>query len=83
MKKIYESPLNGWNESAERIHIYAMESDDEYWDCSNMNFSELCRYFDVFDESGCDVLPGVMYHVYSFDVTSNHVVMTETVAYNV
>jgi hypothetical protein len=82
MKKIYESPLNGWDESAERLHVYALESNDEYWELKEMTFGDLCRYFEVC-EPGCYVIPGSIYSRYEFKITSNHVIIAETVAYNV
>ena len=82
MKKIYESPLNGWDESAERIHVYALESSDEYWDLKEMAFGDLCRCFGVC-EPGCNVIPGAIYSRYNFEITINHAIMCETVAYNV
>jgi len=83
MKKVYESPLNGWDESAERIRVYALESDDEYWDFEDMTHEERCEYFNVFDQTGYDVMPGAIYKTYDFNLTSNHIIMRETVAYNV
>ena len=83
MKKIYESTLNGWDESASKVHVYAIESDSEYWDFENMTHGERCAYFDVFDDSGFDVMPGALYHTYAFDCSLHHVIMYETVAYNV
>lgn len=83
MKKIYESPLNGWDESAERIHVYALESDDEYWEFNEMTHEERCEYFNVFDQTGYDVMPGAMYKTYDFNLTGNHIIVCETVAYNV
>lgn len=83
MKKIYESPLNGWDESASKVHVYAIESDDEYWDFSDMSFRERCELFDVRDECGFCVAPGALYHSYEFDYTTHHIIMHETIAYNV
>ena len=82
MKKIYESPLNGWDESAERIHIYELENDDEYWDLKEMSFNELQEHFGMY-EPCWEVRPGAMYSRYDFKVTGNHVIIMETVAYNV
>ena len=81
MKKIYESPLNGWNESAERVHIYALESDDEFWKIDEMNFDERCCMCNVREEDS--VPPGAQYHKYSFCLELNHFIMTETIALNV
>ncbi len=83
MKKIYESPLNGWDESAERIYVYELENVDEFWELSDMTFEEKCEYFGVFDQTGYFVLPGAQYFTYEFHVTRKHVTVTETVAYNV
>ena len=83
MQKIYESPLNGWDESAERIYVYELESSDEFWDFYDMSFEEKCQYFGVFDQTGYFVEPGAKYYTYSFAVERKHVIMIETVAYNV
>ena len=83
MKRIYESPLNGWDESAERVYVYALENDEEYWELQEMTFAEKCEYFGVFDQTSYFVMPGAQYHTYKFEITCNHVIMFETVAYNV
>lgn len=82
MKKIYESPLNGWDESAERMHIYALESEEEYNLLKEMSNYELQEHFWMYNP-GYEVRPGAMYFFYGFDITNNHVVITEFVAYNV
>lgn len=81
MKKIYESPLNGFDESAERIHVYAFEENDNWYEFSSMTEDELCEYFHVYEER-C-VAPGALYHRYGFWVMSTHIIMIETVSYNV
>ena len=83
MKKIYESPVNGWDESAERVYVYALESDDEYWELDNMTFDEKCECFGVSEEPDYSVMPGGLYHRYGFSLSSNHVVVSEVIAYNV
>lgn len=83
MQKIYESPLHGWDESAERIYVYEFEDDDEYWKLACMNFTEKCEYFGVIDEIGRFVEPGAKYYSYEFHTTRKHITVTETVAYNV
>lgn len=82
MKKIYESPLNGWDESAERIHIYALESDDEWWNLIEMSHKELQEYFGMYEPS-CEVPPGTMYSIYNFEIERTHAVVSEIVALNV
>ena len=81
MKKIFESELRGENESAQKIHVYELSSEDEYWEFENMNFNEKCEYCGV-AEATC-VMPGALYHSYMFDNSCTYVVMYETVAYNV
>ena len=83
MKKICESPFNGWGESAERIYVYALRSEDERDYLNEMSHEERCEYFDVCDQSGYYVAPGALYHTYAFHIHSNHVVVREYVAYNV
>ena len=83
MKMIYESPLNGWDESAERVYVYAFEDSDEYWKFSEMTFEEKCDFFRVWDQTGHCILPGAPYYTYEFKVTRKHIMMIETVAYNV
>ncbi len=81
MKKIFESELHGWDESAERVHVYALESDEEFFELDEMNFDERCEVFGVCEENY--VAPGAMYHKYSFCLEGNHMIITERVAYNV
>ena len=81
MKYIYTSPLCGWDESADRVYVYELESDEEAWDFREMSFEERCDLFGVCEEY--NVMPGALYHRYDFICTGNHIIMTETVAYNV
>lgn len=83
MKMIYESPLNGWDESAEIIHVYELDDADEFWKLYEMAFEEKCEYFGVFDQTGYVVAPGAKYYTYEFNLTRKHMIVTETVAYNV
>ena len=81
MKYIYTSPLCGWDESAELVYVYKLESDEEILDFEEMSFEEKCDLFDVREEY--DVMPGALYHRYDFYCTGTHIIVTETVAYNV
>ena len=83
MQKIYESPLHGWDESAERMYVYTLDDVDEFWKLYEMTFEERCEYFGVFDQTGYIVAPGAKYYTYSFHLTRKHIAITETVAYNV
>lgn len=81
MKKIFESELHGWDESAERVHVYELENEDEYEAIEEMSHWQRCELFNVSEE--WNVMPGAMYHRYYFHLGGNHIVMTEHVAYNV
>ena len=83
MKKIFESKLNGWGESATKVHVYALDSTDEYWDLDDMNFDDKCMYFGVSEEPSYAVAPGAMYRMYNFELSGHHVIMYETLALNV
>lgn len=83
MQKIYESPLNGWDESAERVYLYALDDADEFWKIYEMTFEERCEYFGVVDQIGYIVAPGAKYYTYTFHLTRKHMIVTETIAYNV
>ena len=82
MKKIFESELYGYGESAEKIHVYQIE-DHEFWKFYTMQHDDMCEEFGVFDESDYEVVPGAVYHTYKFELFNNHIVMVETVALNV
>lgn len=82
MKKIFESELNSTDYySAERIYLYALENEDEWWELESMSHDEKCKYFDVEEEYG--VAPGALYHRYEFNLTSTHITMSEVIARNV
>ena len=83
MKQIFESGLNsiGNDWSAEKVYVYALENEDEFWELEQMSHAARCKYFDVYEEYG--VAPGSKYYRYEFDVSCAHVVVIETVAYNV
>ena len=84
MKKIFESDYNGWSiEGADRIYVYELENEDEFWEFESMSHKQKCRYFDVFDESGYDIMPGAKYYTYEFINTGKHIIMCETAAYNI
>jgi hypothetical protein len=86
MKKIFESEFYNYDnhcESVERVVVYQILDEDEYWNFSNMSHQERCEYFGVFDESGYDVMPGARYCTYSFDYSLSHVIVYETLSINV
>lgn len=81
MKKIFESEYNGFDESATKVHVYALESDEECAELDEMNINELFDVFGVGEEHG--VMPGALYHRYEFHLEGNHMIMYETIALNV
>lgn len=83
MKKILESQWNSWDERAEKVHVYELENDEEFWAFDEMTYEEKCEYFNVFDQSGYDVRPGAVYYTYAFYHTAHHVVMYERCAINI
>lgn len=83
MKKIYESPLNSWNEYAERVTVFALESDEEYFELDAMNHMEKLEYFGVVESSCYAVDPGCMGYTYSFELSGHHVIMFEHLTMNV
>lgn len=86
MKKIFTSDYHNHDKnyaSMERVVVYQIENEDEYWDFSNMTHEERCNLFDVFDEGRYYVAPGARYYTYSFDYSPNHIVVYERVSMNV
>ena len=83
MKKIFESEWNSWDESAEKIHIFELESDEEFWELENMSYEEKCAYFGVRELMGWAVTPGGTGYSYGFVVKSYHVIMIESATLNV
>lgn len=85
MKKIYESEFHNHSnyESVERVIVYQLESDEEYWEFSSMTHGRRCSLFGVFDETGYDIAPGARYYTYAFDYSCNYVIMYETISMNV
>lgn len=83
MKKIFESELVGFDESAEQVTVYELESEEERQELDEMQHSELCELFNVYDDFGYCVLPGAIYHHYDFDIKGSFLIMTDYSAYNI
>jgi len=81
MKEIYKSEIHGWNESAEQVIIYPLADDEEFWLLDAMSHDDRCEYFDLYEEN--DVIPGGIFHTYSFCLSSNFMIIIKTIAYNV
>lgn len=85
MKKIFESEFHNAfiYETVEKIHVYQIEDKIEFDMFDEMTHKERCDCFDVFDEGRYEVDPGARYRTYSFDYTSNHIIMYEHISMNV
>lgn len=83
MKLVYTSPLCGYGESAECVHVYEFENEDEFWELNDMTFEEKCELFGVYEEPDYAVPPGGLYHRYDFHLSGCHVIVSEGIAYNV
>lgn len=84
LTKLYESDLHGENESASKIYLFRINDTETYEELKEMTHEELCGLFNVFDESGYEVMPGALYHTYDFSIIPYEaIVMVETIAYNV
>lgn len=83
MKKIFESDWVHRDECSDKVHVFQIENDDEFWEISEMSHEEKCKYFNVFDSSGYEVAPGAVYHTYDFDNNISFVTMFETRGLNI
>ena len=81
MRKIFESPLNGWDETATKIHVYALDDEDEFWMLDDMRADELEEYFGVCSEFWA--MPGAASTTYDFHLQGDHIIMYETKSLNV
>jgi hypothetical protein len=83
MRKIFESKLYSYgdSETAERIHVYEFENDNEYDELYDMEYAEICEYVGVVP---CGIVaPGDIYHHYRFSFESKHLIMVEIVGRNI
>lgn len=83
MKKLFESNRYGFDESATAVQVFSFDSPEEASEFYEMSHDERCSYFNVFDESGYEVLPGGFYHTYNFEMSSGILVMYDVLALNV
>lgn len=79
MKKIYESPIHGYDDTGEVIRIYTIEDEDEFWEIDAMTHEERCELIGVTDESLYPyAIPfGVTFRSYDFDLSCQHLVVHE------
>lgn len=83
MKKVFESKVNGFDEQAEIVTVFQLDSGEEEKQLYEMNEQELCDLLGVFDESGYEVAPGAVYHTYRFYLTGAFLIMNDIIALNV
>ncbi len=81
MKKVFESELIGYGESAKKVTIYQLDNREEARELDEMQHDELCELLGVYDDY--TVAPGAVYHHYSFKVTTEFLIMTDCIAINV
>lgn len=89
MRKIHETGPNmvyPYGESATRLIVYALDTEDEFWEVSDLlengKHNELEDMFDVQGEYNF-IPAGERFVRYSFEILGDFVVITETIAYNV
>lgn len=82
MKKIFESEFNGWNESATRLIVYEIESEDEYWELDEMEADEIRRALGL-PYDGDWIMPGAFYQRTYIHKLDNHIIAEVYGAYNV
>lgn len=83
MKKVFKSNLVGFDENAERITIFEMESPEEQEEVFCMSDNELRDALCAHDDQEYDVAPGALYHTYDIIVSGSFVILTARLAYNV
>ena len=86
MRKVYESPYRGIDESAVSVQLWELNADlDEAGLLRDMSHRERCDAIDVLEESGgLWVQPGAPYHSYSFDIAGDcYMIVTDKLALNV
>lgn len=83
MKKIFESEWVHDDECSDKIHVFQFENEDEFWEFDEMNHTERCEYFGVFDNSGYFIEPGGTYEEYTFEYNMSFVMMFERRGLNV
>lgn len=90
MKKIYESPFNSWDETAEALIVYALDEgdwakiEDEYYDeACHIDYERLLEDMGLHSDWGC-VMPGALYTRYYVEsFTVHHLVVARVDALNV
>lgn len=81
MKKVYESQVVGFDENAEQLTIFEIESEEESHKLFDMEQDELCELLDVQDDY--NVPAGAVFHRYSVEVTGSFVILTDSIGLNV
>lgn len=90
MKKIYESPFNGWDEEAEMLIIYELEEGDydelfEEYEDDQYHFDNERMLYDMgyYSDWG-EIMPGAQYtRFYVESLSNHHLVIAKVNALNV
>ena len=88
MKKVFESEYatwGGWSDSSDKITVYELEEEDEFWKIYNMNHQERCELVNVEDDSiyPYSIPPGSIFYTYAFHLIGKFFVVVETAQWNV
>ncbi len=83
MRLIYESPLCGFYESAERIFVYEPSDENEVQDFEEMSYEEKCACCGVTESDPWATLPGGTGYTYRFETTQNHIIVCEILTLDV
>jgi len=83
MRKVHETEFNSYDLDgcASRLIIYALDTEEEFWDLMDANPREREEIVGVQSQYG--VMPGAKYARYTVEVCGDFVVVTEYMAYNV
>lgn len=84
MIKIHETDINSYDDRGEKLIIYALENEEEFWEIDEMTHTEKCELIGVVDESDYPyaIVEGAFYRSYDFDLSCQHLVVHEHHAIN-
>lgn len=81
MKLVSQCELNGWDDGASRIIVYALESEEERNELEETDEEDILDLLGYYEER--NVAPGAVYHRYRTHITYYHFIVEEIVALNV
>ena len=86
MKHVHTTEYNSatCGDSAERLHLYTLDSDEEYWELDAIEDpNELAQQADERFINEYAVIPGAIYHRYRAKLTDEFLIVVERIAYNI